>query len=110
MKVCPKCQASFAEGFVYCPRDAELLVRYDLRAHWRTTETDGFKFLLTVEPLWRRLGRELYAAVIELRRDPCRYLATLLRGAGGSQRRRQRLQMGMALAVIGYTFVVTALL
>ena len=104
------CQASFAEGFVYCPRDAELLVRYDLRAHWRTDESDKFNFLLKTESLWRRLGRELYAAVIELRRDPRRYLAALFRSQSGSRRRGQRLQVGMALAVIGYTVVVTALL
>ncbi len=110
MKVCPKCQASFAEGFVYCPRDAELLVRYDLRAHWRTDDSDEFNFLLKTESLWRRLGRELYAAVIELRRDPRRYLVALLRGESGSRRRGQRLQLGMALAVISYTCVVTALL
>jgi TonB family protein len=110
MKVCPKCQASFAEGFVYCPRDAELLVRYDLRAHWRTSATDEFKFLLTPESLWRRLARELRAAWQELRRDPRRYLAALLRGEGSSRRRKQMLQAGVALAVIGYTLVVTALL
>jgi TonB family protein len=110
MKVCPKCQASFAEGFVYCPRDAELLVRYDLRARWHTTEANEFNFLLTPESLSRRLGRELRAACLELRRDPRGCLAVWWRGGGGSQRRKQMLQAGVALAVIGYTFVVTALL
>src|SRR5262245_29191065 len=98
MKVCPKCQASFAEGFVYCPRDAELLVRYDLRSHWRTTQTEEFNFLLVTESLWQRLGRELCVALLELRRDPRRYLATLWRGESSSRRRKQMLQVGVALA------------
>lgn len=110
MKVCPKCQASFAEGFVYCPRDAELLVRYDLRVHMRRPTAAEFNFLLTTESLWQRLTCELRAALPELRRDPRRYLAALWRGEDSSRRRKQMLQVGVALAVIGYTAIVTALL
>jgi hypothetical protein len=44
MKVCPQCQASFAEGFVYCPADATELLRYDLRARVRAGNANELLF------------------------------------------------------------------
>ncbi len=61
MKVCPKCARSFADGFAYCPQDATLLERYDLRA--RVNSEDEFHFLLESESLLSRLKRELVNAL-----------------------------------------------
>jgi TonB family protein len=110
MKVCPKCQASFAEGFVYCPQDAEPLARYDLRARLLELRLAEFNLLLPPNSLWQRLRRECAFAWRELRRDPSSFLADLLRGERSSKRRKYLLQAGVALAVIAYTVVVTALL
>lgn len=110
MKVCPVCQASFAEGFVYCPRDAELLVRYDLRTHLRRAHEPECNFLLTTESFQRRLWRTLQDTLAEWRADPRGFWLALARGEGSSRRRKQVLQAGVALALIGYTFVVTGLL
>ena len=107
MKVCPVCQASFAEGFVYCPHDAVALVRYDLRARVQVYECN---FLLPSENFRARLAREIRGALAELRHDPRGFFRQLLRGETSSQRRKQALQAGLALAVICYTFIVTGLL
>ena len=63
MKLCPKCGQSFAEGFVYCPRDAARLEKYDLRA--RIRRDDELHFLIESESLIARLKRELAGALGE---------------------------------------------
>jgi TonB family protein len=110
MKVCPVCQASFAEGFVYCPHDAVLLARYDLRARVQETQLRECNFLLTTETFWQRLTRVSGAALADFARNPRAFLAALWRGEGSSQRRKQALQAGVALAVISYTAILTGFL
>lgn len=112
MKVCPVCQASFAEGFVYCPRDAERLVRFDLRAHLRerSREQGEFKFLLITDSFGARLRRALAEAVEDMRHDPRGFVLALWRGETSSQRHKLALQAGVALGVMAYSVIVTALL
>ncbi|MBI1761760.1 MAG: TonB family protein [Acidobacteria bacterium] len=107
MKVCPKCQASFAEGFVYCPNDAELLRRYDLRARLRLESAPACNFLLTTDSLPQRLREGMQGAWLELRRDPRGFCAALFYGEDNPQRRKQLLQRGAAVAVITYSLLVT---
>lgn len=117
MKVCPKCQASFAEGFVYCPRDAELLVRFDLRAQLRqpSVSADALtggrecNFLLVNDSFSQRLQQALQSAWRDLRHDPRGFCAALWLGEGSPQRRKYLLQGGVAIAVITYSFIVTML-
>lgn len=109
MKVCPNCQASFAEGFVYCPRDAELLVRFDLRAQLRQSQARECNFLLSSDSFSQRLLQTLGDAWCELRGDPRGFCAALWFGEGNPQRRKYLLQCGVALAVITYSLVVTVL-
>src|SRR5262249_27105821 len=103
MKICPKCARSFADGFAYCPNDATGLVKYDLRTHIQSKPE--LQFLLKNEPLLARLGRELRSAMDELRNNPRRYLAGLLRGEGSNRRRQRLLQAGIATAVISYAAI-----
>lgn len=111
MKVCPVCQASFAEGFVYCPQDAELLVRYDLRAQLQKSHSrQEPNFLLSTESFLSSLQRVFSAAWEELRSHPRHFLVALLCGESSSKRRQLQLQAGVALALIAYTFVGTGLL
>src|ERR1041384_6149994 len=105
MKVCPNCQASFAEGFVYCPRDAELLVRFDLRAQLQQSQARECNFLLSSDSFSRRLLQTLRDAWRDLRCDPRGSCAALWHGEGSPQRRKYLLQRGAALAVITYSLI-----
>ncbi len=107
MKVCPNCQASFAEGFVYCPRDAELLVRFDLRAQLHQQGARECNFLLATDSFTQRLRQALRGAWRDVRRDPRGFCAALWRGEGSPQRRQYLLQRGAAVAVIAYSLIVT---
>jgi TonB family protein len=117
MKVCPNCQASFAEGFVYCPRDAELLVRFDLRAQLRQPSVSAdalagareYNFLLITDSFPQRLQQALQSAWRDLRHDPRAFCAALWLGEGNPQRRKYLLQGGVAVAVIAYSCIVTGL-
>lgn len=104
MKICPKCARSFAGGFKYCPRDAAELIRYDLRSQIQSQS--GLQFLMKNNSLWSRLRGEIADALSELKRDPNKYLGSLLRGEGSSRRRRRLLQAGVATAVITYASIV----
>ena len=104
MKMCPKCAQSFADGFKYCPRDATELTKYDLRA--QIYGQSGLQFLVKNKSLWSRLRDEIADAVRELKRNPHKYISSLLRGEGSSRRRRKLLQAGVATAVITYTSLV----
>ncbi len=106
MKVCPKCARSFAEGFQYCPQDANELVKYDLRVH--LNRQSEFQFLLPTETLLIRLRQELSAAANEFKDNPRNYLAALLRGEASSRRRKRLLQAGVASALIVYAAVMMA--
>lgn len=113
MKVCPNCQASFAEGFVYCPRDAELLVRFDLRAQLRQPDALArareYNFLLVTDSFPQRLQQALRSAWQDIRHDPRGFCAALWYGKDSPQRRKQLLQGGAAVAIIAYTLIVTVL-
>jgi TonB family protein len=104
MKICPKCAKSFADGFKYCPRDATELVKYDLRAHIHAQSE--FQFLLKNRSLFARLRDEIADAMSEMKRNPLRYIISLLRGEGSSRRRRRLLQAGLATALITYSSIV----
>jgi TonB family protein len=104
MKICPKCAQSFADGFKYCPRDATELTKYDLRAQIHSQSR--LQFLVKNKSLWSRLRDEIADAVRELKRNPHKYISSLLRGEGSSRRRRKLLQAGVATAVITYTSLV----
>lgn len=106
MKVCPKCARSFAEGFQYCPQDANELVKYDLRVH--LNRQNEFQFLLPTETLLTRLRRELTSAVNEFKHNPRNFLTALLRGEKSSRRRKRLLQAGVASAMIAYAAVMMA--
>jgi TonB family protein len=108
MKICPKCAQSFADGFKYCPRDATELTKYDLRA--QIYGQSGLQFLVKNKSLWSRLRDEIADAVRELKRNPHKYLSSLLRGEGSSRRRRRLLQAGVAMAVVTYTSLVLLVL
>jgi TonB family protein len=104
MKICPKCAQSFADGFKYCPKDATELVKYDLRA--RIHAEREFQFLLKNRSLFARLRDEIADAMDEMKRNPIKYIISLLRGEGSSGRRRRLLQAGMATALITYSSIV----
>ncbi|HKQ78352.1 MAG TPA: energy transducer TonB [Blastocatellia bacterium] len=104
MKVCPRCSQSFADGFTFCPKDAERLKKYDLRA--RVQREDEFRFLIEPESLPRRLKRELVNAFGELRVNPRDYLRGLIRGEGTTRQRKRLLQAGLAIAMIVYASVL----
>jgi TonB family protein len=106
MKVCPKCARSFAEGFQFCPQDANELVKYDLRADLKAQ--DELQFLIQEESLWTRLRRELSAAREELKHNPRTFFAGLFRGEGSPRRRKRLLQTGLASAVIAYAVIMMA--
>lgn len=109
MKVCPNCQASFAEGFVYCPRDAELLVRFDLRAQLRQSSARECNFLLTNDSFLQRLHQALHSAWCDFRRAPRTFCRALWFSGSSPQRRKYLLQSGAAIAVITYSLIVTLL-
>jgi TonB family protein len=103
MKVCPKCGQSFAEGFMYCPKDAARLEKYDLRA--RIRRDDEFHFLIESESLISRLKRELAVAFGEFRVNPRAFLRGLLRGEGNTRQRKRMLGAGFASGLIVYATV-----
>jgi TonB family protein len=109
MKVCPQCQASFEEGYVYCPHDETQLQQYDLRAALRRRQQQELNLLLPALSFPQRLQRELGFAAKELRRHPLLFLRELLRGEGNPRQRLYLLQSGAAVAVMAYAFVVVAL-
>jgi TonB family protein len=106
MKVCPKCGQSFAEGFMYCPKDAARLEKYDLRA--RIRREDEFHFLIESESLVARLKRELAVAFDELRVNPRAFLRGLLRGEGNSRQRKRLLGAGFASGLLVYASIFVA--
>jgi TonB family protein len=106
MKLCPKCGQSFAEGFVYCPKDAARLERYDLRA--RIRRDNELHFLIESESLITRLKRELAGALGELRVNPRAFLRGLLRGEGTTRQRKRLLGAGFASGLLVYVSVTVA--
>jgi TonB family protein len=106
MKVCPKCGQSFAEGFVYCPKDAARLEKYDLRA--RIRREGEFHFLIESESLITRLKRELVNALGELRVNPRAFLRGLLRGEGTTRQRKRLLRAGFASGLLVYASIFVA--
>jgi TonB family protein len=106
MKLCPKCGQSFAEGFVYCPKDAARLQKYDLRA--RIRRDDELHFLIESESLVARLKRELAGALGELRVSPRAFLRGLLRGEGNTRQRKRLLGAGFASGLLVYASVIVA--
>ena len=106
MKLCPKCGQSFAEGFVYCPKDAARLEKYDLRA--RIRRDDELHFLIESESLITRLKRELKGALGELSVDPRAFLRGLLRGEGNTTQRKRLLGAGFASGLLVYASVIVA--
>jgi TonB family protein len=106
MKLCPKCGQSFAEGFVYCPKDAARLEKYDLRA--RIRRDDELHFLIESESLTTRLKRELAVAFGELKVNPRAFLRGLLRGEGNTRQRKTLLGAGFASGLLVYASVFVA--
>lgn len=106
MKLCPKCGQSFAEGFVYCPKDAARLEKYDLRA--RIRRDDELHFLIESESLLARLKRELAVALGEFRVNPRAFLRGLLRGEGNTRQRKRLLGAGFASGLLVYASVIVA--
>ena len=110
MKVCPLCQASFVEGYVYCPHDETQLQAYDLRAALRRRQQNELHLLLPTMSFGQRLQRELLFAAKELQRHPWLFLKALLRGEGSTRQRFYLLQSGAAAAVMAYTLVIVSLI
>jgi TonB family protein len=106
MKLCPKCGQSFADGFLYCPKDAARLEKYDLRA--RIRRDDELHFLIKSESLITRLKRELAGALGELRVNPRAFLRGLLRGEGNTRQRKRMLGAGFASGLLVYASVIVA--
>jgi TonB family protein len=106
MKLCPKCGQSFADGFLYCPKDAARLEKYDLRA--RIRRDDELHFLIESESLIARLKRELAGALDELRVNPRAFLRGLLRSEGNTRQRKRLLGAGFASGLIVYASVFLA--
>src|SRR5262245_14025530 len=104
MKLCPKCGQSFAEGFTFCPKDAALLEKYDLRA--RIRRDDEFHFLLESDSLITRLKRELAGAFGEFRANPRVFLRGLLRGEGVTRQRKRMLGAGFASGLLVYATII----
>ena len=106
MKLCPKCGQSFADGFLFCPKDAARLEKYDLRA--RIRRDDELHFLIESESLIARLKRELAGALGELRVNPRAFLRGLLRGEGNTRQRKRMLGAGFASGLLVYASVIVA--
>ena len=106
MKLCPKCGQSFADGFLFCPKDAARLEKYDLRA--RIRRDDELHFLIESESLIARLKRELAGALDELRVNPRAFLRGLLRGEGNTRQRKRMLGAGFASGLLVYASVIVA--
>jgi len=105
MKLCPKCGQSFADGFLFCPKDAARLEKYDLRA--RIRRDDELHFLIESESLIARLKRELAGALGELRVNPRAFLRGL-RSEGNTRQRKRLLGAGFASGLIVYASVFLA--
>jgi TonB family protein len=114
MKVCPQCQASFEEGYVYCPHDETQLETYDLRGVLRRRRQQEFRgelnLLVPSLSFGERLVRELAFTGSELRRHPLLFVRELLRGEGSTRQRIYLLQSGAAVAVIAYTAITLGLI
>src|SRR5262245_35156555 len=106
MKLCPKCGQSFADGFIFCPKDAARLEKYDLRA--RIRRDDELHFLIESVSLIARLKRELAGALGELRVHPRAFLRGLLRGEGNTRQRKRLLGAGFASGLLVYASVIVA--
>ena len=106
MKLCPKCGQSFADGFLFCPKDAARLEKYDLRA--RIRRDDELHFLIESESLIARLKRELAGALDEFRVNPRAFLRGLLRGEGNTRQRKRMLGAGFASGLLVYASVIVA--
>lgn len=66
--------------------------------------------LLSDEPIYTRVGRELKLAAADFRRDPRAFVVSLLKGEGSTQLRQRLLQAGIATALIAYAFIFTSFL
>jgi TonB family protein len=108
MKLCPKCGQSFADGFLFCPKDAARLEKYDLRA--RIRRDDELHFLIESESLIARLKRELAGALDEFRVNPRAFLRGLLRGEGNTRQRKRLLGAGFASGLLVYASVIVAVM
>src|SRR5262245_50976460 len=108
MKVCPKCAQSFADGFNYCPKDATELVKYDLRASIQ--DRQELQFLIERRSLISRLKLELADAFAEMKSNPFKFIAALLRGERNSRRRQRLLVAGFATAVLVYSGIILTIL
>jgi TonB family protein len=108
MKLCPKCGQSFADGFLFCPKDAARLEKYDLRA--RIRRDDELHFLIESESLIARLKRELAGALGEFRVNPRAFLRGLLRGEGNTRQRKRLLGAGFASGLLVYASVIVAVM
>jgi TonB family protein len=108
MKVCPKCAQSFADGFRYCPKDATELVKYDLRASIQ--DRQELQLLIERRSLLSRLKLELADACSEMKRNPLKFIAALLRGERSSRRRQRLLTAGFATAVSVYSVIIISIL
>jgi TonB family protein len=104
MKICPKCAQSFADGFNYCPKDATELIKYDLRASIQ--DRHELQFLIEKEPFLSRLKRELVDAFSEMKHNPLKFIASLLRGERTTRRRQRMLTAGFATAVLVYSVII----
>jgi TonB family protein len=108
MKLCPKCGQSFADGFLFCPKDAARLEKYDLRA--RIRRDDELHFLIESESLIARLKRELAGALDELRVNPRAFLRGLLRSEVNTRQRKRLLSAGFASGLLVYASVIVAVM
>src|SRR5262245_45328376 len=108
MKVCPKCAQSFADGFRYCPKDATELVKYDLRASIQ--DRHELQFLIEKKSLLSRLKLELADALSEMKSNPLKFIAALLRGERSSRRRQRLLGAGFATAVLVYSGIILTII
>lgn len=108
MKICPKCAQSFADGFRYCPKDATELVKYDLRASIQ--DRQELQFLIERQSLLSRLKLELADAFAEMKSNPFKFIAALLRGERSSRRRQRLLGAGFATAILVYSGIILTIL
>src|SRR5262245_35872651 len=107
MKICPKCAQSFADGFRYCPKDATELVKYDLRASIQ--DRQELQFLIERQSLLSRLKLELADALAEMKSNPFKFIADLLRGERSSRRRQRLLMAGVATAILVYSGIILSI-
>jgi protein TonB len=99
MKICPVCQASFADSFQYCPHDASALAKYDLRADLISARSLRLT-LPEPETLFVRLARALRAAAADFYDDPRGFIRELLSQERRDSRRRRLMLAGFVLAAL----------